>query len=378
MPMTGDTEQQDLARFETQFLIILLVLALGGLLWLFTPFLTGLFMAMVVAVATWPFYQRLHDSWHLTPERAAALMTLLILILVIAPLVYLILSSVFRIGYTVDDSQKWLASLSDASTLQTTLQSWLGPLPLPKEVRERVLAEIMARHENLTAQGARLLLSLLKMLTSQGLTFLASLGLMLFALYFFYRDGPRIVRYVKVLTPLDNRFDDVMFSRFAALAFTLTLSTVGIALLEGISFSLVTAFMGLPWFYLGVALAMASFIPVVGGLLVWGPLAWVLYWHGHQGQAFFLIFWGAFVIGFCIDSLLRPLLVGRLGTIATSHQAGGPVLALNYTLLTVLSTFGGVIHFGILGLLFGPIIAAMAITIFDIYEMKYGAWLDRS
>ncbi|MBF0177430.1 MAG: AI-2E family transporter [Magnetococcales bacterium] len=376
--MTKNTDQEDLARFETRFLITLLVLALGGLLWLFMPFLTGLFMAVLVAVATWPFYRRLHEHWRIPPNQAALITTLLTFVLVIAPVIYLTVSSTLRLGTTIDNLRHGLTGLTDAATLKTNLLEWLDPLPLPAALQERILTEILNRRNELAGHLAHLLLGLFKNIAGHGVAFLSSLGLMLFALFFFYRDGPRIVRKIKILTPLDNRYDDIMFSRFAAMAFTLTLSTISIAALQGLSFSLVTAFLGLPWFYLGVALAMASFIPVVGGLLIWGPLAWILYWHGHQAQALFLVFWGVMVIGFLIDNLLRPLLVNRLGKIVPPHQTGGPILVLNHTLLTVLTTFGGVIHFGILGLLFGPIIAAMAITIFDIYEMKYGAWLDHS
>jgi predicted PurR-regulated permease PerM len=156
------------------------------------------------------------------------------------------------------------------------------------------------------------------------------------------------------------------------------LSTVGIALLQGLSFSIVTAFLGLPWFYFGVSIAVASFIPAIGAFIVWGPLAYYLYMDGSPTQALFIVVWGAFVIGFLIDNLLRPLMINWLSKKIPSGEGGSDIKILNHTFLTVLATFGGIINFGILGLFFGPMIAAIAITIIDLYQMTHGKKLDRS
>jgi predicted PurR-regulated permease PerM len=59
-------------------------------------------------------------------------------------------------------------------------------------------------------------------------------------------------------------------------------------------------------------------------------------------------------------------------------QSSNQSSALDHTLITVLSTLAGIMQFGILGLFIGPIIAAMAISIFDVYAIKYAGSLDRS
>ena len=133
--------------------------------------------------------------------------------------------------------------------------------------------------------------------------------------------------------------------------------------------------MDLPWFYLGMATAIASFIPAVGTALVWLPLAIYLYAQGSPVQAIFVVIWGAVVMGVVIDNLLRPQLITRL-----SRFYGGsdvPVQLLDHTLLVFLSILGGLIAFGVLGLLYGPIIAAICLSIFDIYEEVHEEVLDR-
>jgi len=112
-------------------------------------------------------------------------------------------------------------------------------------------------------------------------------------------------------------------------------------------------------------MALAGFIPILGGLLVWLPLALYLFAIGEAASAFIILFFGAVLAGTLIDNFLRPVIIQKLAK-KMNHAS-----ALNHTLITVLSTLAGIIQFGILGLFIGPIIAAMAITMFGIYQIKY-------
>ena len=124
---------------------------------------------------------------------------------------------------------------------------------------------------------------------------------------------------------------------------------------------------GLQALYFGVAMALASFIPVLGGILVWLPLSIYLFATVETVNAFIIIFFGAILAGILIDNFLRPVIIKKLSS-SMNRQS-----ALNHTLITVLSTFAGIIKFGILGLFIGPIIAAMSITIFEIYQIQFGS-----
>ena len=128
---------------------------------------------------------------------------------------------------------------------------------------------------------------------------------------------------------------------------------------------------GLPALYFGIAMALASFIPVLGGLIIWLPLSVYLYAQGQTTDALVIVLFGAVFIGTIIDNFARPLIIQKFTK--TSDQSS----ALDYTLITVLSTLAGIIQFGILGLFIGPIIAAMAISIFDVYAIKYVDSLDK-
>jgi predicted PurR-regulated permease PerM len=98
--------------------------------------------------------------------------------------------------------------------------------------------------------------------------------------------------------------------------------------------------------------------------------------QGEYVAALVIVFWGVVMTGFVIDNIMRPVVIRR---ITLSLGASGEALAVaNHTLITVLSTFAGLIHFGVIGLFFGPVMAAMAITVFDVYEHKNSNLLDRT
>ncbi|NGZ05454.1 MAG: AI-2E family transporter [Magnetococcales bacterium] len=363
--------------YQEGFLLTLLLLAIVGMGWLFAPFLPGLFLAALLASSTNPLYVRIQSRLPNASVRPALIMTVLMFFLVVTPILYLLVATAIKAGTLAQEIQSWLAGFATADALSQELRAMLTTLSIPAYPREALISWVGAHRAELGQSIGLGLLALFKGITNNGLAFVSSLLLVVFALFFFYRDGPALARHLKILSPLNNHYDDLLFGRFSALATVLTISTVSVALLQGLSFSLVTAFMGLPWFYLGVAVAAASFIPVVGGLIVWGPTAYVLQAHGRPGEALFLVCWGALVTGFLIDNLARPLLMRWLAS-QQADCAAGELHVLNYTLFTVLSTFGGLLQFGILGLFFGPIIAAMAISVLEVYERIHCDLLDRS
>ncbi|MEO5349262.1 MAG: AI-2E family transporter [Magnetococcus sp. YQC-3] len=364
--------------FQEGFLAILLLLAIVGLVWLFLPFLPGLFLATVLAASTYPLFDRLQRRYQLRTQSASLIMTGLVFLLVISPVVYLLSVAGIAVSRFVANLKHQITALSPAE-LASLKERLVARLPLPDELREILVDQFSAHLDQLSGVVKNLSIFLFQSIFGNTAAFFSSLMLILFALFFMYRDGPALVRQIKIISPLANHLDDFIMQRFAKLATVLTLSTLSVALIQGVSISLVTSFMGLPWFSLGVAVAVTSFIPILGSMLVWGPAAYWLLAHDQWLAGSFLLFWGGVVNGFIVDNLLRPLLITRFaqmgGDEVENGQESGP---LSHTLLTVLSTLGGILTFGILGLFFGPLIAAMAITIFEIYEMEYGHRLDYS
>lgn len=353
------------------FLVLLIILAAGVLVWLFTPFWQALFLAMILATATYSGYEHVRSRWLPDANGAALAMTAVVLFVMVLPLGYLLVKVSVQAGALYGQAQSWLAQFQPNDLLYR-IGDWL---PVEVELQQALLAQLQDKAGMVLGWVQAAVVGTLKALLGSTASFLSFIALAMFALFFFYRDGAAIARHLIFLSPLDNDLDRLMIRRFNALSTVLTLSVLGVALLQGLSFAVIAWVLGLPGLFIGVAVAVASFIPVVGAALVWVPLSLYMLAEGQWVAAGILAVWGAVVAGFLIDNLVRPWLIQKL-----SDRVDGATdqPATNHTLLTVLSTLAGLIHFGVLGLFFGPVLAAMAITVFEVYERRHGVNLDRS
>ncbi|MGM0541792.1 MAG: AI-2E family transporter [Pseudomonadota bacterium] len=366
---------RDKRPYEEGFFIILLLLALAGLIWLFTPFLEALFFAMILATASYRLYMQLLSRCNGSKTLAASAMSTIVFIGVIAPVTYLLIEVSMQVGQLYGEAQTWI-NAQDSESLANLNQSLLAYLPFSEAAQAGALEQIKANSAKIIAFVQKTTVYLLEGIVGTTSSFIAFIGLSIFALFFFYRDGHAIVKHLAILSPLENRYDLMIMQRFASLSTVLTLSVVGIAILQGVSFALVSWVLGLPGLFIGMAIAVTSFIPMVGATLVWIPIVVYALLQGDYVMASVISFWGVVITGFVIDNVMRPIIITKLTKgLGQSEQ---DLSVANHTLLTVLSTFAGLIHFGVIGLFFGPVIAAMAITIFDVYEHKNSNVLDRT
>jgi len=363
------------APYEEGFLIILLLLAIVGLLWLFSPFLEALLFAMILATATYSLYQKVLPKVKNSENYASAVMSVGVFIMVIAPVSYLLLEVGLQVGNLYAQTQAWLGQQTPESIEQLN-HSLVGAFPIPESTQTQLVQQLQENSGKIIKFAQSTILFLVEGVFGSTTSFLTFISLAVFALFFFYRDGKKIAHHIKVLSPLENYYDSLIMTRFANLSTILLLSVLGIALMQGVTFAIVAWLLGLPGLFIGMAIAVTSFIPIIGAALVWVPVAIVLVAQGDMVSASIVVFVGAVINGFVIDNVLRPVMINR---IAQSLDSGADDLAVaNHTLITVLATFAGLIHFGMIGLFFGPVIAAMAITIFDVYAHKNSDLLDRN
>jgi predicted PurR-regulated permease PerM len=201
--------------------------------------------------------------------------------------------------------------------------------------------------------ASRLLINSLSAATSGTLNFLFMLGVMLYAMYFFLEGGGRLVDRILFYLPLDDAEERLLLDRFRSVARATLKGTAVIGLLQGTLAGIAFAVAGVPsaafWGALMVAL---SVVPGIGIGLVWVPASIVLVAGGHTLEGVLLALFCGGVVG-SIDNVLRPRLVGKDTKLPD--------------LLILLSTIGGISMFGMLGLIVGPILAALFVTVWEIY-----------
>jgi predicted PurR-regulated permease PerM len=360
--------------YEEPFLLALLLLSLAALLWLFGQFLPALLFALLLAISSYSLYQRLQRQAKLSPNIAAGIMTALLFLLVILPITYLLAEGGRMGAELIAQSQHWL-NTRPAGTLAALEHNIIVALPLTESLQTSLENSIKEQLPTLIEKTRTAGLWLASNLFSGIASFTGFMAIALFSLFFFYRDGQQFIRRIVTLSPLTNHLDYFLLNRFAHLSTVLTISVLGIALLQGMVFALLMFILDMPWLFLGLAYAVASFIPIVGGFLVWGSVTLYFMAFDAPELAITTAVYSSLLIGFGIDNLLRPVMIQKLNGF-NLHGDGNSVL--DHTWITLLSTFAGLLHFGIMGLVFGPMLAAMAITVFDVYEHKHRHQLDYS
>tara|TARA_B110000008_G_scaffold190833_1_gene189577 strand:+ start:117 stop:1190 length:1074 start_codon:yes stop_codon:yes gene_type:complete len=346
-------------RHGNGLVLILLALSILAIVWLFTPFIAYLFLSLLICISTFSSFNRLAQKQ--SKNMAALIMTLLVTVLLILPLGYILLVSGIEITALINRLQ----SDFQLSEINRITDEVIMGLPLSDSIREFLESSLRNNLEGIAIAIKDFSIVILKSITTLSSQFIFFVIITIFSLYYFYIDGPSFIEKVRKASPLDNKINDLLLNQFSGLSLTLVGSVFLVALTQGITFAIGVMIVDLPALFFGVAMALASFIPVLGGVLVWLPLSIYLFAIGETTSAFIIIFFGAILAGTIIDNFLRPVIITKLSSSMKYHSP------LNDTLITVLSTFAGIIKFGILGLFIGPIIAAMSITIFEIYQIQF-------
>lgn len=190
---------------------------------------------------------------------------------------------------------------------------------------------------------------------------LLSVFLMLFIMFYFYIDGKRILERLVKWSPLKDEYERVLIDKFVSVSKGTLKGILVIGIIQGLLGGLLFWAVGMTSpVFLGVLMVFASIIPAVGTAAIWAPSALVLLVEGRWIAALLTVLVGAFVIG-SVDNFVRPVLVGKD---IKMHD-----------LLVLLSTLGGLGLFGLPGFILGPVIAAMFLAIWNIYEEVFAGEL---
>ena len=350
---------QDKPQKGNVLIIALLAISVIAIMWLFMPFLPSLFLSLLICITTYNGFNKLSQRY--SSNQAALIMTLCVTVLFILPLSYLMMVGGIEVSGLIIEIQDDF----QISEIRKILDQTILGLPLSDSMRELLDSTLRNNIEGIVIALKDFTIMVLKSVATLSSQFIFFIIITVFSLYYFYVDGESIIKKIRAVSPLDRELIDLLLRQFSGLSVTLVGSVFLVSLMQGLVFSFGVLMIGFPALFFGVAMALAGFIPVLGGLLVWLPLSLYLLAIGETTSVFIILFFGAILAGTLIDNFLRPVIIKKLSSLMNSQSA------LNHTLITVLSTIAGIMQFGILGLFIGPIIAAMTITIFEFYRLQY-------
>jgi predicted PurR-regulated permease PerM len=329
----------------TTLLFYGVVLLLGYvLLRIFAPFLAPLGWAAVLAIFVYPWHERFISRYG--RQWAAALSTLVVAVLIVGPV--LVISTAF-----IQESRAVLAQIDRealAGQLAVAEQAWDRLRVVIPGARSVELSPLI---EQGISRTAGFLASRVGGLLADIVVLLFQLFVMLLALFFFLRGADTIVRELRQVLPFEELRRERMIRQTRDLIYASVAAGLLIATLQGFAGGLLFALLGMtaPVFW-GVIMGFLALLPFVGTWLVWLPTAIWLMASGAFLKGMVLAVLGATVVA-SIDNLLRPaILSGRA-------QMNG--------LLMFISLLGGVSVFGLLGIVLGPLVTAIAIGLLEAY-----------
>jgi predicted PurR-regulated permease PerM len=325
------------------FLLTLGVLSLCALL--LHPFFSAIVGAIVLAVVTRRPYDWLASKIKNRSTCAAAALVLVI-IAIIVPTFFLAQDLGKQALNAVN------ALRSDAS--QQKITSFIANRPALASRIEDFTSSIDVN--NATRSTAAYLGGNLAGLLRNSVRIITQLVVMLFLLFFLFRDRALALSSLCSLLPLRDDESSELLERVGDTILATALGRLTIAAIQGVLGGLAFWVLGVPsvilWAFTLTACAM---IPAFGSFLVWGPVAVYLGLTGHWGKAALLGLWGAVIVS-TIDNILYPVLVG-------SHLRA-------HTATILLSVLGGIAVFGPIGIVLGPVLFTLATTLLEFWHTR--------
>lgn len=321
-----------------------------AMLFVFRPFFYPILWAAIMAIMFQPVHRALNGLLRL-PALSALLATLIAIIAVLVPL-----SALGLLAARESLSLYRALTSGDFSFSVENLAAPFARTPLAP-----YLADITEQWGGTLTDAAKtvsiFLFHNIREFTKDSIQFIFYLFLTIYALFFFFKDGERILRRLKHLSPLKDEHDLYLFERFSGTVRATLKSTIIVGgvqgLLAGFLFWLTDVPASALW---AVLLFVFALIPGIGTFIIWFPAGLFMLATSHAWQGITILVVGALVIS-TIDNLLRPPLLGK-------ETQMHPLLAL-------FSTLGGVFLFGIPGFVIGPVIAALYMAVLAIYDKYY-------
>ncbi len=345
--------------FYPRVFALVLAAVLGyGLLLTFLPLRGALTWAAFLAFLLHPLNLRLRLRLR-GAARAAAALTLIAPVAIVLPLAALSIEFVTQISGLLKRLQLQVRQWDIQSFADLQRFPWIGRLDAWLQAHAPVSPEQV---QSWLVGGTQEVLQ--RAAGWSGALFLGALGsllsfaIMLFLLFFFLRDGERMIARLRALIPLEEERKQRLFRQLGAVTRAIVFGTSLTAVLQGLLLGIGFAIASLPSpVVFGVLAALLSMLPVGGAALVWAPAALWLLIDGRWGYALFLMLWGVMLSG--VDNVLRPMLISGRAQISA--------------LAVFLGVLGGISAFGAIGFILGPVILSLAVALMEFAEENRAA-----
>jgi len=316
-------------------------------------FLMAILLAGIFSSLAHPIYRRF-ERWFGGRRALASIVTLLLIVtgilLPLGGLLGMITAQAIEVGQSVTP---WI---KEQVSRPAAFSELLASVPFYDRIQPHEKA-ILQKAGEIVGTLSSFLIDRLSSATVMTINFLFMIFILLYSMFFFLMDGHKLLDKILFYLPLEEADERRLLDKFTSVTRATLKGTIVIGILQGGLAALAFAVVGIKGaVFWGAIMAVLSIIPGIGTALVWVPAAVVLAAGGHLIKAAGLATFCAIVVG-SVDNFLRPLLVGRD---TQMHE-----------LLILFGTLGGILMFGVVGFIIGPIIAALFTAVWEIYGVVF-------
>jgi predicted PurR-regulated permease PerM len=335
-------------------LILLVVLSTLALGWILLPFYGSILWAVIFAILFYPGYALRAEKWPKRSSGLSGLYTLVVLALFVIPAIGVGTILIDQISELASDVRAGVYQVDVAkmlTVLEAKMPVWLKDLLIRMEIATP--ADLISNMSGTLKSTAETVARRSVGFGSDAISVLFGIGIMLYLLFFFLRDGDFMMAKVARVVPLEIVHRQFLGERFAGVVRATVKGGMTVALVQGAVGGIIFALLGVPApVFWAVLMGIFALIPAIGTGIIWLPVALFLLLTGNEWQGIVLLVVGAFGISM-IDNVLRPILVGK--------ETGLP------DFIVLLSTLGGVSLLGFNGVVLGPMVSAMCFATWQAY-----------
>ena len=335
-----------------------LVVVISGLfLTMIHQFLMAIFMAGLLSAMVSPAHHWLTVKMKGRENLASIITVLGIVLLILAPLAFLITLVVAQAISVGQSITPWIQTFIKEPSV---LSDYLSRIPYYEEILP-YRDTIFQKAGELVGTVSTFLIDSLSSFTKLTIDAVFSSIIMLYVMFYFLTMGDVLLKKILYFLPLDDSSEQRLLMKFTSVARATLKGTLIIGIVQGAICGFAFALAGIqgPVFW-GTVMAVMSIIPAVGIAIIWVPALIILVLIGDfKGVAILAVLCG--LVAGNLDNLLRPRLVGK------DTQM--------HDLFVLFGTLGGISMFGLVGIMIGPIVSALFITVWEIYGDTFQRYL---
>ena len=340
-----------------RFFLACFLVSIFMLGWLLLPFIAILILGAVVTSIFYPLYRLINRHPQIRSSIASLITCILIFCLLFIPIVFFV-SSLTQQAYGLYQKAQNAVINDQINTLLKDTQILQKANNYLAKFNIQLTGEELKKGASEIAKFVGLYLyDQARLIASNTVAFVFNFFLMLMVIYFLLIDGEKLVDYIINLSPLPSDQELMLIGKFNDIAGAILIGNGLGGFIQGLLGGLAFWVFGLPSAFLwGVIMGLLAFLPIFGIGAVLIPTAIYLFLAGQTAVSiFFIIFY--FILSMGIEYIFKPKLVGQRVKM--------------HPLLVFFAIIGGLKLFGILGIIYGPLVVTGFLTLADIYRTNY-------